>query len=51
MSNIPFTTIDWATVDSIEHKGELGTSYWQTQQLEGIRTRIVVYTPGYIADH
>ena len=41
MNLIPFQTIDWTTVEKIEHKGETGTSYWQTIQFEGLRIRIV----------
>jgi len=49
--NIPFQTIDWAKVPKTEHKGETGVAYWQTLQFEGLRLRIVEYSPGYIADH
>lgn len=48
---IPFQTIDWTTVEKIEHKGETGTSYWQTMQFKGLRIRIVEYSVNYIADH
>ncbi|MFA6152190.1 MAG: DHCW motif cupin fold protein [Chitinophagaceae bacterium] len=51
MSNIPFQQIDWTTVEKIEHKGEQGSAFWQTIQFEGLRLRIVEYTPGYLADH
>ena len=51
MSNIPFQTIDWSTIPKSEHKGETGTSWWQTLQFEGLRVRIVEYSKGYIADH
>lgn len=51
MSNIPFQTIDWSNIPKTEHKGEKGTSYWQTIQHEGLRLRIVEYTSGYLADH
>jgi uncharacterized cupin superfamily protein len=49
--NIPFQTIDWTKVPKTEHKGETGVAYWQTLQFEGLRVRIVEYSPGYIADH
>ena len=49
--NIPFQTIDWATIPKTEHKGETGVAYWQTLQFHGLRIRIVEYSPGYIADH
>jgi quercetin dioxygenase-like cupin family protein len=49
--NIPFQTIDWTSVEKTEHKGETGTSYWQTIQFEGLRIRIIEYSENYMADH
>lgn len=51
ISGIPFGVTDWSGVPRTEHKGERGTSYWQTLQLGGLRVRMVEYTPGYLADH
>lgn len=51
ISGIPFGVTDWPGVPRTEHKGERGTSYWQTLQLGDIRVRMVEYTPGYLADH
>lgn len=51
MRNIPFQTIDWASVEITEHKGVTGTSFWQTIQKDGLRIRIVTYSAGYLADH
>ncbi len=51
MTNIPFQTIDWTGVAKTEHKGETGIAYWQTLDFEGIRLRIVEYSPNYLADH
>ena len=51
MSDIPFGTTDWSTVERTEHRGENGTAYWRTQHFGGIRVRMVEYTPGYLADH
>jgi quercetin dioxygenase-like cupin family protein len=51
MSDIPFGTTDWATVEATEHKGETGTAYWRTRYFGDIRVRMVEYTPGYSADH
>lgn len=48
---VPFTTIDWTAIEKVEHKGETGTSFWQTLQFGGLRIRIVEYTEGYLADH
>jgi hypothetical protein len=49
--NIPFQTIDWATIPKTEHKGESGTAFWQTIQFDGLRIRMVEYSKGYVADH
>lgn len=53
MSNksIEYQTIDWSFVPKEEHVGETGTSWWQVKQFEGLRIRIVEYSPGYLADH
>ncbi len=51
MYTIPFQTIDWTSIEKIEHKGETGSAYWQTIQLEGLRIRIVEYSKNYLADH
>lgn len=51
MSNIPFTAINWDSVEKTEHKGERGTSFWQTLEYPGLRIRIVEYSAGYLADH
>ncbi|MBK9554466.1 MAG: DHCW motif cupin fold protein [Chitinophagaceae bacterium] len=51
MSNIPFQTIDWTTIEKVEYKGETGLAYWQTVQFEGLRIRLVEYSSGYLADH
>ncbi len=49
--NIPFQTIDWATIPRTEHQGETGVAYWQTLQFQGLRIRLVEYSKGYLADH
>jgi uncharacterized cupin superfamily protein len=51
MSNIPFQTIDWSAIPKNEHRGETGTSFWQTMQYPGLRMRLVEYTAGYFANH
>jgi len=51
MYTIPFQTLAWDTIDKVEHKGETGTSFWQTIQLDGLRIRIVEYSENYLADH
>jgi quercetin dioxygenase-like cupin family protein len=49
--SIPYQTIDWSVIPKAEYKGEKGTSFWQTTQLQGLRIRIVEYSKGYLADH
>lgn len=51
MSNIPFQTIDWTSIEKVEYKGETGVALWQTIQFEGLRIRLVEYSSGYLADH
>ncbi len=51
ITGIPFTVIDWAEVESTEHRGEQGTALWRTRSFGSMRVRMVEYTPGYRADH
>ena len=51
MANIPFGTTDWSAVERTEHRGETGTATWRTRTFDGIRVRMVEYSPGYRADH
>jgi len=51
MSAIPFSTIDWSTIERVKYDGETGTAFWQTTQFAGLRIRLVEYSPGYLADH
>jgi mannose-6-phosphate isomerase class I len=51
MANIPFEITNWSEVERTEHKGEKGTSYWRTREFDGIRVRMIEYSPGYLADH
>jgi hypothetical protein len=48
---MPFQTLDWSTVEKIEHKGKTGIAYWQTLQFGNIRIRLVEYSENYFADH
>jgi hypothetical protein len=48
---IPFQVIDWTSIPKTEYKGTKGLASWQTLQLQGLRIRIVEYSPGYLADH
>jgi hypothetical protein len=51
ISSIPFGTTDWSQVEPTEHRGERGVAVWRTRVFDGIRVRMVDYTPGYLADH
>ena len=51
MTDIPFGTTDWSSVEVTEHKGETGVATWRTRTFGGIRVRLVEYSPGYRADH
>jgi hypothetical protein len=48
---IPFRAIDWPLVPKTLHPGEKGMAAWQTIEFEGLRIRIVEYSPDYLADH
>ena len=51
ISNLPFDTTDWSTIEPTEHKGETGVALWRTRRFGDIRVRIVEYSAGYLADH
>lgn len=50
-SQIPYQVICWDEISKTEHPGETGLAFWQTKQIDGLRIRIVEYSPGYLADH
>ena len=47
----PFQIIKFPDFPKTEHKGETGSAYYQTFEADGLRIRIVEYSPGYLADH
>ncbi len=49
--NIPFSVINWDTIEKVDYPGERGNAFWQTLNFPGLRVRIVEYSAGYIADH
>ena len=51
MSDIPFGTTDWSTVEVTEHPGDSGKALWRTRQFGTVRVRMVEYTPGYVSNH
>jgi hypothetical protein len=48
---VPFAVLDWDQAVVTEHPGETGLAVWKTLTHGGIRTRLVTYSPGYLADH
>ena len=51
LTDIPFGTTDWNTVETTEHAGETGVARWRTRQFANVRVRMVEYSAGYRADH
>jgi hypothetical protein len=51
ITDIPFGTTDWSTIEVTEHPGTTGKAFWRTRQFGSIRVRLLEYTPGYLADH
>lgn len=51
MSNIPFQSIGWLSIDKIEYPGRSGIAFWQTIRFEGLRIQLVEYSNGYLAHH
>ena len=47
----PFETLDWSSIEKVNHTGEKGFALWQTIMMNDIRIRMVEYSAGYIADH
>ena len=51
LTDIPFGTTDWSTIEPTEHAGESGVARWRTRQFGDVRVRMVEYAAGYRADH
>jgi hypothetical protein len=51
ITNVPFGTTDWSAIEPTVHPGETGTATWRTREFNGIRVRMVDYSPGYVANH
>ncbi|HEY1691738.1 MAG TPA: DHCW motif cupin fold protein [Polyangiaceae bacterium] len=47
----PFQAVDWNTIAPTAHAGAPGHATWRTHAQGDLRTRIVEYAPGYVADH
>jgi hypothetical protein len=51
IANLPFGTVDWATVEETSHAGTAGVARWRTRKFGDVRVRMMEYSPGYSADH
>ncbi len=51
LAGIPFQSIDWSGVVATHHPGETGDATWHTVEAGNVRVRLVIYSPGYLADH
>lgn len=51
MNQIPFGSTDWSGVPTERLRGETGWADWRVRQFGEIRVRMLVYSPGYLADH
>lgn len=51
ITDIPFGTTDWSTIEPTTHPGDSGQALWRTRQFGALRVRMVEYSPGYRADH
>ena len=48
---IPFQIVDWARIPPSHHEGDPGDAAWRTHEVAGVRSRIVEYSAGYVANH
>lgn len=51
LAPLPFSTVDWASLEPTVHAGTTGEAHWRTVHFGDLRARMVDYTPGYLADH
>jgi len=51
LTDLPFQAIDWNALEPTQHSGETGSATWRTQLTGDVRTRLVDYSAGYLADH
>lgn len=51
LTDIPFGVTEWRAIAPTEHPGDAGTAWWRTRQFGSVRVRLVVYSPGYLANH
>jgi mannose-6-phosphate isomerase class I len=46
-----FHSIDWEMLQTEEHKGESGTSYWRIYETDDFRVRMIEYSPEFRLEH
>lgn len=51
IESVPFGSTNWRDLEPQEYPGEFGTSFWRTREIGNVRTRMVEYSAGYVADH
>jgi quercetin dioxygenase-like cupin family protein len=55
ITDIPFGTTNWSSIEPTVYKGDVGTATWRTRSFgppdNPIRVRLVEYSAGYEADH
>ena len=51
LPDLAFAAVDWSALPVEDHPGTEGTSRWRTDTRNGLRTRLVEYSKGYVADH
>ena len=51
IEHVPFTNILWGEQQTVEVQGETGRARSQTVKTGDLSVRIVVFSPGYRADH
>jgi len=51
IANLPFGIVDWHQVEITRRAGASGEASWRTRTFDGVRVRMLEYSPGYVADH
>lgn len=51
ISDLPFGTVDWNSVETTAHVGQTGRALWRTRHFGDVRVRMLEYSAGYLADH
>jgi hypothetical protein len=51
IKNVPFSVVDWHTVEQTEFKRETNNAYWKIFQNGNIQVHMVEYSPGYLTDY